>query len=49
MNDVQDIDWFEVASCFYYASGGESGLPDDDGLDYLCNKYSKYFTYDDDE
>ncbi len=42
-DDFHDINWFEVACCFYYAVGGSSGCGDLDSIEYLCNKYSDYF------
>ena len=44
-----DINWFEVAECFYHACGGKDGLPSEYGLEYLCDKYAEYFEEDEEE
>ena len=41
--------WFDVASCFYWALGGENCNGDEDSVNYLIDKYNSYFEEADDE
>ena len=49
MNKKDNIDWFEVASAFYWACGGENGCGEEDSVNYLIDKYNPYFEEADDE
>ena len=45
-----DVDWFDVCSAFYHASGGYDGCGADlHSIDALCERYASYFEEEEDE